>query len=67
MSLRQRITDLRRERRIQHLSERVKSLQAQGYLGAAQMHFDLMRDEIAARSAEQVARMERRILKDARS
>lgn len=66
-AIHQRLTDWRRERRIQRLIRRITYLQALGRSGRDKLGidyrptWDLLSTEIEARSPQQVARLERRI------
>lgn len=68
-ALRQRLADWCRERRIQRLIRRITYLQALGRNGRDRLGIDykptwnLLRAEIEARSPQQVARLERRIVR----
>ena len=59
----QRITDYLRERRIRALCERIKAAQRAGRRDDARALYTLWAAELACRSAEQIARMERAQLK----
>lgn len=55
----QRIADWRRERRIRRLAAALRVANAAGQYALARSHWESMRRECLARSAAQVARMER--------